>query len=97
MGKAVIVNLLPMSVFALQHGLIARNQCKRWWTQVLPKSVARSAYLLSASIALVLLLWQWRPTPTVIWHVEFVLGAAIASLVCILRADARGVRSRELA
>ena len=93
----MIVNLLPMSVFALQHSLIAHKQCRRWWTQFLPKSVERSAGVLFASIALVFLLWQCRPAATVIWHVELVLGAAIASLVGICAPTPRGFASRKLA
>ena len=77
----VIVNLLPMSVFAIQHTLIAHKQCRRWWAHDLRKPVARCACVLLASVALVLLFWQWRPLPAMIWHIELVLGAAIASLV----------------
>ena len=59
--------------------------------------VAGSAGVLFASIALVLLLWQCRPAATVIWHVELVLGAAIASLVGICAPTPRGFASRKLA
>ena len=66
---AVIINLTLMSVFALQHSVMARKQFKRWWTQFVPASVERTTYVLLASLALALLLWQWRPMPTVVWHV----------------------------
>jgi protein-S-isoprenylcysteine O-methyltransferase Ste14 len=67
--EAFIVNLLLMSVFAIQHSVMARKQFKQWWTQFVPKSVERSTYVLLASLALVLLFWQWRPIPTVVWHI----------------------------
>jgi protein-S-isoprenylcysteine O-methyltransferase Ste14 len=67
--EALIVNLLLMSVFATQHSVMARRQFKEWWTQFVPKSVERSTYVLLSSLALVLLFWQWRPMPAVVWQI----------------------------
>ena len=69
-AEALIVNLLLMSLFAIQHSVMARRQFKQWWTQFVPKSVERSTYVLLASLALVLLFWQWRPIPAVLWQVS---------------------------
>jgi methanethiol S-methyltransferase len=69
-AEAIIVNLLLMSVFALQHSVMARKPFKRWWTQYVPASVERSTYVLFSSLALVLLFWQWRPIPAPVWHID---------------------------
>jgi len=69
--EAVIVNLLLLGVFAVQHSVMARRGFKRWWTRVVPEAVERSTFVLAATLALALLLWQWRPiAEPVIWHVE---------------------------
>jgi protein-S-isoprenylcysteine O-methyltransferase Ste14 len=69
MTEALIVNILLMSLFAVQHSVMARRQFKEWWTQYVPKSVERSTYVLFASLALVVLFWQWRPMPDVMWQI----------------------------
>ncbi|HEY7843996.1 MAG TPA: NnrU family protein [Bradyrhizobium sp.] len=68
--EALIVNLILMSLFAIQHSVMARPQFKQWWTQFVPKAVERSTYVLFSTAALALLCWQWRPITAVVWHVE---------------------------
>ena len=69
LAEALIVNLVLMSIFALQHSVMARKQFKQWWTQFVPKAVERSTYVLLSNLALILLMWQWRPMPAVVWEI----------------------------
>ncbi len=82
--EAVIVNILLMTLFAVQHSVMARQEFKRWWTQYVPKPVERSTYVLAASLALALMMWQWRPIPALLWRIDDPVLAAAASGLCLL-------------
>ncbi|MGB8900441.1 MAG: methanethiol S-methyltransferase [Methylocella sp.] len=90
LGEALVVNILLLSLFAIQHSVMARKAFKKWWTQIVPVSVERSTYVLFASLALVLLFWQWRPIPTIIWQVTnpqiamVVLGLSFVGWLLVL-------------
>lgn len=69
--EALLVNVMLLGLFAVQHSVMARRGFKRWWTRLIPESMERSTFVLAASAALALLLWQWRPiAEPVIWTVN---------------------------
>ena len=80
-SEAIIVDLVLMSIFAIQHSVMARKQFKQWWTRLVPKPIERSTYVLFSSLALVLLFWQWRPIPAVVWEIN---NPAIATVLLSL-------------
>jgi protein-S-isoprenylcysteine O-methyltransferase Ste14 len=75
--QAVVIDLGLLTLFALQHSVMARPVFKRWWTRYVPPPVERSTYVLFASACLALLFWQWRSIDVIMWDVTL-LPARIA-------------------
>lgn len=109
-GEAIVVNLVLLGLFAVQHSVMARPAFKRRWTRLVPATVERSTYVLLSSLLLFLLFWQWRTMPAVIWEVTtpagrvtlyvlFWLGwaLALASTFMINHFDLLGLRQVYLA
>ena len=81
---SLTVDVLLLGVFAVQHSVMARRGFKRWWTGFIPPAVERSTYVLAASLAVALLLWQWRPIPSIVWAVDNPSGRILLYLISAL-------------
>jgi methanethiol S-methyltransferase len=82
--EALIVNVLLLGAFAIQHSVMARRGFKKWWTKIIPKPIERSTFVLIASLVLLLLYWQWRPIPMRIWVVENSVGQLLLQTLYFL-------------
>jgi len=83
LAGGVAIDVILLALFAIQHSVMARPAFKRWWTRIVPRAVERSTYVLAASLVLVLLFWQWRPIPGLIWSVSNAAAAFLTALFWI--------------
>ena len=77
LGNAIIVDVLLLTAFALQHSVMARPAFKRWWTQYIPAEAERSTYVLFSSLALIALFYFWQPLGGMVWQVDNAIGRGL--------------------
>ena len=69
-AASILINVLLLGLFAIQHTIMARPAFKSWWTRFVPQPIERSTFVLFASLILIFTFWQWRPLPGIVWRIE---------------------------
>lgn len=87
--QAILIDLGLIALFGIVHSVMARESFKSRWTRIIPPAAERSTYVLQSSLLLLLLIWQWRPIASPVWHVTgagaFAIYAVfIAGMVVVL-------------
>jgi protein-S-isoprenylcysteine O-methyltransferase Ste14 len=77
LAPALLVDLVLVGLFALQHSVMARPWFKDRWTRIVPRAAERSTYVLLTALVLALLVWQWQPLAGVAWNVESPVGKGL--------------------
>ena len=83
LGYAFILNAGLLSLFALQHSVMARPAFKQWWTTFVPEPIERSTYVLLSSLCLLLLFRYWQPMGGIIWQVQSETVQTILKSFCL--------------
>ncbi|WP_299525999.1 methanethiol S-methyltransferase [uncultured Lutibacter sp.] len=82
--SSIFINVILLSVFALQHSIMARPMFKKWLTTIISQAMERSTYILLSSLALILIFWQWQPITTIVWEVESKIAFAVLTGIFFL-------------
>jgi protein-S-isoprenylcysteine O-methyltransferase Ste14 len=78
---ALIVNLVLLGLFAVQHSGMARRGFKSVWTRIVSPPAERATYVLFTAALLALIYWQWRPLPAEVWHVGDANAATLLTVI----------------
>tara|TARA_R110002051_G_scaffold297564_2_gene364003 strand:+ start:53305 stop:54042 length:738 start_codon:yes stop_codon:yes gene_type:complete len=77
---AVIINLGLLSLFALQHSIMARPAFKKWFTKIIDPAMERSTYILLSSLILLFMYWKWQPMTTIVWETENIVSLIVMAI-----------------
>ena len=77
LGTALLIDMGLLTLFAIQHSVMARPAFKQLLTRVVSPAAERSTYVLASSLALVALFGLWRPLGGVVWEVQHTVGRAL--------------------
>ena len=80
LAQSILIDVVLLAAFAVQHSVMARSAFKRWWTMIIPPSCERSTYVLTSSLLLIFIFWQWRPIATTIWLAEGWTAAMLTAI-----------------
>jgi protein-S-isoprenylcysteine O-methyltransferase Ste14 len=76
-APSVVIDVLLLAVFGLQHSGMARPAFKAFITRWVPDALERSLYIVMASLAVWVLCLGWQPLPYRIWSTDGVVGAVL--------------------
>ena len=76
-GGAIAFNFALITIFAIQHTVMARKGFKKWWTRFVPEHIERSTFLLFAAVPLAAVVLFWQPLNAEVWSVTNTAGSAM--------------------
>lgn len=77
---ALLLNGFLLTLFSLQHSVMARPFFKRFVSRLIPPPLERATYVHAANLAGLLFIALWQPVPLVLWDVK---GEFLETLIWI--------------
>jgi protein-S-isoprenylcysteine O-methyltransferase Ste14 len=74
---AALTDLGLITLFAIQHSVMARTGFKTRLTRFIPATIERSTYVLVSSLILGLMFWLWQPITAPVWTADSPLTRAL--------------------
>ena len=84
LSTALLINVGLLTIFVLQHSIMARLTFKSRWTKIIPPATERSTYLLISGIIMALFCLYWQPVNGVIWQVDNQIGQIVLIAIYII-------------
>ncbi|KRC65564.1 hypothetical protein ASE12_12850 [Aeromicrobium sp. Root236] len=75
-ARAIIVDVVLLALFALQHSVMARRSVKARLSRWIPAELERTTYVWATNLCLFLQLALWQPWGGEIWHLHGPAGVA---------------------
>lgn len=69
-ARAIAVNIVLFSMFALHHSVFARETVRAWVARVVPPPLERSWYVWVASVLFIAVCAWWQPVAGVAWRID---------------------------
>lgn len=83
-GEAILIDVFLLSLFAIQHTIMARDSFKEKFNKIFPEGAERPTFVLLSTIILAVIMWQWRPIPAAwyepLWNIEGGAGHVLTAI-----------------
>lgn len=84
LGSPLLINLLLLALFGIQHSVMARPGFKSILTKLLPKHLERSTYVLATAAVIAVTIYYWQPMTTSLWQIDNTLARQLITIIYFL-------------
>lgn len=83
-GWALLINLGLVSLFGIQHSVMARKGFKNWLKRYVNASVERATYCLASAAVILFMVFFWQPMAGEFWSLDAPYAIAMVRVLGVL-------------